>query len=70
MCGTGEHKPHYVNYDRGEGELMITIVDILDVVLNKIIGLDNIPDEKKEKYLEIALKAIAEGAVNGGKDAL
>jgi len=47
---------------------MITIVDILDVVINKIIGLDKIPDEKKEKYLEIAIKAVAEGAARGAKE--
>jgi hypothetical protein len=47
---------------------MITLVDIVDVVINKIIGLDKIPDEKKEKYLEIAVKALAEGAAKGAKE--
>jgi hypothetical protein len=47
---------------------MITIVDILDVVINKIIGLDKIPDEKKERYLEIAIKAVTEGAAKGAKE--
>jgi hypothetical protein len=49
---------------------MITIVDLVDIVVNKIIGLDKIPDDKKEKYLEIAIKAIAEGAARGAASEL
>lgn len=47
---------------------MVTLVDVLDFVINKVVGLDHIPDDKKERLLEVIIKSATEGFARGLRD--